>query len=128
MNGGRAMRFLKSLRGFFRHSSDGEQEPAKYIRPPPPLAFPRGSTSLSIQFPSGIETPDRKVIYALRKEGAQPYENLLLLTELPKSQIDSALQDLVEQNRVKKKDLPAPFGETTPLFSLSRQRICHDNA
>jgi hypothetical protein len=85
MGGGAMSLFLKSLRGLFRHSSEGEQEHSRYIGPPPPFAFPRGSTSLSIQFPSAIETPDLKLIYALRKEGPQPYENLLLLTDLPKS-------------------------------------------
>lgn len=114
------MELLKNIVDFFRQSSEGEQGPTKYIGPPPPLVFPRGGTSLSIQFPSAIETPDLKLIYTLRKEGPQPYENLLILTELQRSEIDAALNELVSQKRVNKKELPAAFGETTPLFSLSR--------
>ncbi len=57
-------------------------------------------TGLSLRFPDRIYSRERKILYALWKEGIQPYANLLLLTGLSKDELNGTLKNLRDKNLI----------------------------
>lgn len=115
------MRFVRRLTA--RFASVVNKRPRRRYRlldPNPPLAFPRGRGSLPILFPPTFTTPEHKLVYALWKEGPQPYTNLPFLTGLPLAEIRSAVQKLEYQKRIERYPTEGRKRYDVPLFSLTR--------
>lgn len=78
---------------------------------------------LRLVFPEAVDTPEKKVIYALYKEGDQCLCNLKLLTGLPQDLLTGALRTLSKSGPVKKEKLPPGLpGDGNPMYSFSLRK------
>ena len=68
------------------------------------VIIPR-DTGLDLEFPSEAQDPQNRIIYALWKEGEQPFSNLVLLSGLGYQQAKGAVNSLLEQNRIQQRNL-----------------------
>ena len=95
------------------------EKTSKFIGPYTRGRIPYDSP-LQIAFPRRIEEPEAKVIYALWREGDQPFCNLHLLTNFSRSELKRAINKLTAENRLRKNSALGPelLGEEMATFSL----------
>ena len=69
-------------------------------------------------FPPILDTPEKKVIYALWARGRQPYEYLCMETHIPPHELELTLDSLIARKRIRK-SLLGPGEETNPwVFTM----------
>lgn len=94
---------LQRLRSIFSRKVEDSSDTPRFIRPHVPV-FPNDGED-PLVFPPLLDTPEKKVIYALWARGQQPYEHLCLETQIPPGELDLALKSLVTRGRVEQRFL-----------------------
>ena len=94
---------LQRLRSIFSRKVEDSSDTPLFIHPRVPV-FPNDGED-PLVFPAILDTPEKKVIYALHARGQQPYEYLCLETQIPPRVLDPALNGLVKRGAIMKRFL-----------------------
>lgn len=97
------MKISQRLQSIFSRAADTSDTTPTFIHPRVPV-FPNDGED-PLLFPPVLDTPEKKVIYALHARGQQPYEYLCLETQIPPHVLDPALTGLVNRGAVTKRFL-----------------------